>query len=637
MRTAHWLRGMSALRCPSSIVVLDTETHCDEKSTKDTAIHVLTLGHAIFYRIEGGKRTRQKECTFYTIDAFWDWLETVVEKKRSTYIFGHNLGYDLGILDAWYRFRDDKWSFYRVAVERNIVYIDGTLNDNHVVFVDTTNYWKVPLQTIAKAMGVSKTELPDTSVPSDALLERCKVDVDITAMAVDKLIDWVSVNAYGPFGVSAASLAMNTYKKKFMKHQILVHDNSPALELERSSYFGGLVDTPFIGELKDGPYYETDIVSMYPSVCMSDLPTILNGVVYFPNLDKLWSIARDKLCIASVSLNTDVAYYPVRHCTGTRFPTGRFSTVLADSEFRYAYEHKHIVQCDMICLYDKAPIFKDYMEHFLAQKKIARATGNDMHESLSKLMLNGLYGKTAQLSPCWFPINSETVNYAEQYYKLPSGTLRYMLTNTPNVERFEKELCIPKYSVQIPMRQLWQDVEIQIGERETRDSVPQIATMVTSAARIKLRLLQHIAGKGNYVYSDTDSLWVNERGLTNLTVSGMIGHDCGQLEVKGICDSITIYGRKDYEAHGYRKYNKQCSLDNRTDIIKRKGIRPKAIPLSNQTFQQEKWQRPISQIRDGNRGYVCVETIIKSLHRGLTHCVLQSDGSTRPLIYPGEE
>lgn len=635
MRPAHWLKQMVALRCPSQIVVLDTETHCSPDSTNEIMHHELTLGYAICYRLERGIRTRLKECHFTTVDAFWDWLETVVSPERSTHVFGHNLGYDLGILDAWYRFRDDRWGFYRVAVERNIVYIDSKLHDSHVVFVDTANYWKCSLAQIAESLGREKTPLPDTTIVSDELWERCRTDVDITAEAVDRLIAWIVDGKYGPFGVSAASLSMNTYKKRFMAHKILVHDNEDVLTLERNSYFGGFVDTPFIGKPDVSPVYECDVVSMYPAICLGNLPTKLVNWEYLSSVDGLKKLATKYMLIADVNIKTDKAIYPVRYNHQTVYPIGSFTTALAHAELAVALERGHIESCNFVAYYEYAPIFKEFMEHFLEQKAHWRHKKNDMNETIVKLMLNSLYGKTGQLSPCWFVINDDNIEYAERFYALPSGTLQFLIKHPPIIERYEKELRLPKFNLTIKMRQLWREVEIQIGEQETRDSCPSIAACVTSAARVKLREMQDACVYNGHLYSDTDSIWCSKDDLAELTRRGFIGNSVGMLQVKGICESLTIHGKKDYVASGYHKYDSFCSLETGIDVVKRKGIRAKAIEQSDGSFNQEKWAQPISQIKSGERGRVTVEIVNKTLHREIKHCHVSEDGSTTPLL--GEE
>lgn len=631
MRTAHWLKQMVALRCPAQIIVLDTETHCSANSTNEVMHHELTLGYAICYRLERGKRTRLKECSFTTTTEFWEWLASVVSPERSTHIFGHNLGYDLGILDAWYRFRGDEWGFYRVAVERNIVYIDAKLDDSHVVFVDTANYWKCSLAKIGESMGRVKTALPDTSVVSDDLWERCRVDVDITAQAVDSLIAWITEGKYGPFGVSAASLAMNTFKKRFMSHKILVHDNDEVLKLERQAYFGGLVDTPFIGRVECSPVYELDVVSMYPSVCVSDLPTVLVGSEHLPSLDRLFALSGHYMLLANVNINTDKPLYPTRHKKQTIYPIGKFTTALAHAELVAAYNAGHIDSCNFVAWYDKAPIFKTFMEHFLEQKGYWRAKGNEMNESIVKLMVNSLYGKTGQLSPCWFELNEENVEYAERYYQLPQGTLSHLLTHPVTIERFEKELRLPKHNLTLKLRQLWRDVEIQIGEKETRDSCPAIAACVTSAARIKLRTMQNACVNHGHFYSDTDSIWASRQDVENLRRLGFVGNGVGSLQIKGICEEFIVHGKKDYVARGYQKYDSHCSLEHGIEVIKRKGIRAKAIEQADGSFTQEKWDKPISQIKSGLRGQVTVELVNKTLSRAITHCHVRDDGTTYPL------
>lgn len=631
MRKAHWLKPTVALRTPSNVIVVDTETHWRDGSSLDVQLHTLTLGYALKYRREDGRRTRQKKAFFTTVADWWSFLAANLDKHKTTHVFGHNLGYDLGILDAWHTFKGDEWGFYRFAVERNIVFIDAVYHGCHVVFVDTFNYWKMSLEDIGESLGYPKLPLPDTRYDTPELRDRCRVDVEITALAVDNLLKWIEDNNYGPFGISAASLAMNTYKKRFMDHKILVHDNPRALKLERRAYFGGLVDTPFIGKPDISPVYECDVVSMYPSVCLGELPTKLVCTRRNPGRKLIEDLAERYMLIADVTIKTDKPLYPVRQKTGIVYPIGRFKTSLADAELRLAMELGHLRDCEYVAAYEHAPIFRRYMEHFLEQKQLARANGNAMHEILTKLMLNGLYGKTAQQTPIWATISEDSLQEAADWYKIPYAEIAFLLDKPPTFSEYECPLMLPHLKVTIPMRRLWQDVEIKIGERETRDSCPAIAACVTSASRVKLRHGQSECIYDGHLYSDTDSLWTSERDKEHLEQCGLIGHGVGQLEVKGICDSFTVYGRKDYVAENYRKLSSVKGGKKAADLIKRKGIRLKATPTDDGRWKQEKWDKPIMQIQRGERATVRVEIVKKRLHREITHCLVNGDGTTEPL------
>ena len=84
---------------PSTAVFVDCETRPTiETAGKARQSHQLWFGWASAGRIEGGRLTRRKECRFETAAEFWAWLGTVRHARERTYLFAHNLGFDLTIL-----------------------------------------------------------------------------------------------------------------------------------------------------------------------------------------------------------------------------------------------------------------------------------------------------------------------------------------------------------------------------------------------------------------------------------------------------------------------------------------------------------------------------------------------------------
>lgn len=633
MRKAHYIKLASATMCPGAVIAFDTETHLAAGSTDVKQIHTLTLGTAIYYRRENGRRTRVKELTFYDSFTFWDWLKSNLSKDRTTWIFAHNAGYDLGIVNAWQEFSSNpEWGFERVIVERGIVLLDGEYEGKKVIFSDTGNYWKASLASIGQSVGRKKLDMPNTAIPNSELKEYCRNDTLIVADAVDAICSFVEKENFGPFGPTAASLAFNTWRKSFMSHKVLVHVDKDALELEREAYYGGIVDTPYIGVVPEYPIYELDVVSMYPSVCMGNLPCTLKGVYDEVNLSRLEHVLFNYMVIGRVHLSSNQPLYPVRIDSGTVYPIGDFISTLADAEFRQAWSRGHIRKVERVAVYDGLPLFRDYMEFFLTKKVASGKTDGAANTALYKLMLNSLYGKMGQLTPRWVKSGKEAERYLEQLHKLPDGALAgFLPTESLHPVSFW-QLSIPKYNLLFDMRSIFGVVEINTVSTETRDSCPAIAACVTSAARVKLRSYQEIVGKRNYYYSDTDSIWVNREGYYSLVNTGAIGDNPGDLQLKGKCNELVVYGRKDYHAHEYSKWD-GVSWSAPSECIKRKGIKKGAIQLSPDTFIQEHWPGIVAQLQSGQRGVVEVQRIGKTLHRSITHCIVGADGWTEPFDF----
>ncbi len=106
---------------------------------------------------------------------------------------------------------------------------------------------------------------------------------------------------------------------------------------------------------------------------------------------------------------------------------------------------------------------------------------------------------------------------------------------------------------------------------ETENSFPAVAAHVTAYARLHLWSLCQKAGKGHYLYCDTDSLIVDATGYANLA-DEMDDIALGRLKVEQQATEIEILAPKFYRfGEGW----------------KRKGVSKNAVQTDKQTFLSE--------------------------------------------------
>lgn len=623
MRKDHYWRKAKSAPSPSEMVVVDTESwHGEQTRVEGGELHRLRLGCALAYRYEKGKRTRVQELDFYRADAFWGLVEKRLNDRRTVWIVGHNLAYDLGILCGW-RWLNGK----NVAVDKHIIdggifYLTGSCNGKPWAMIDTFNWYKCSLEMIAAANGLPKLTMPEQSDDDYKWFEYCRRDVNATAAGVDSLVRYVKENDYGPFQPTIASLAFSVYRHRFMTEKTLVHNCKDALTLERNAYYGGMVETPLIGREVSGPVHECDVVSMYPNVCTQDLPTVFRGLLRRPSRRDVEVRLKGYACIADVGVNCRKSTYPFRSGRNVYHCTGRFRTQIADAELRRAMDAGEVDAVHTICWYRKAPIFAQFMRHFARHKCINRYFGWTADELLDKFLMNSLYGKTGQMTPRWLPWNEYSLAIAEEVSGLPPGSLSWRAGKPPVMDAPEKSVIFEEYDLSLPVRQYWGDVEVAVGRTESRDSVPSIAACVTSSARVQLQSYHAIAGPGNWYYSDTDSVWVSDNGLSLLRSAGKIGTGTlGTLEVKRTVDSLIVHGRKDYVYSGGRKT---------------KGRRKTAVDLSATTFCQLHFPSAKVQLAKGPWNGVFVAEAIKTLRRNVDWCHLGTDGRTSHFHLPAD-
>ncbi len=623
MRKPHYWKTAGAKLAPSNILCFDTETWHGERATvQGGELHRLRLGVALAYRLEHSRRTRVKELCFKDRSEFIQLLETRMDKSRPLWVFAHNLAYDAGVVGLWKWVRQPGVNCEKCAVSGSLFFMRLVTPHGVVILCDTLNYYRTSLAKLGKAIGKPKMVMPGQDEPDSVWAAYCANDTEVTAGAVDHLISFNRAEELGPWQPSIAGLAFSGYRRRFMKHKVLVHTYRRPLALERQAYYGGLVDTPFIGKAPASSVWELDVCSMYPAVCQQPLPVkIVNGTAN-ADVSVVKHLAKKFLLCADVTLATTDEPYPVKCKAGTFYPLGRYRTALAHPELMLAVERGHVEKVHFVSWYTSGFLFKDYMRHFAAKKIAYSKSNTEAFETLCKYFMTNLYGKTGQMSPKWVQWGAKAMALLEEKYGLPPNSLVDTHTKPPDLYELHGTYSFRAIPEPIEIRDFYGVVEVKVGEHESRDSCPIIAATVTSYARCLLRKFQAIAGWGNWFYSDTDSIWTNDKGKRNLEAAGCVKEEVlGFLSVEREHKWLVVHGPKDYETDTVRKL---------------KGIRAGTKPAADGSFTQLHFPSAAKQIQRGEANGVFCAHVTKRLARTLTKSAPLPDGFTRPLVFPME-
>jgi hypothetical protein len=332
---------------------------------------------------------------------------------------------------------------------------------------------------------------------------------------------------------------------------------------------------------------------MYPYVmARGSYPTRCLGVMTRPGSDELARVAEKYFIIADAYLATREPIYGVRKGRELVFPIGRFRATICGDEVRIAVRRGHIVGVEKAVVYQQASIFNDYVEYFWKLRKKYKQEGNKLYEYITKLFLNGLYGKFGQHGyeqEVW-------AEDAEEGYELMS-VVDAATGKTYNVWHIgHKLLAIRKKGVGYY-------------------AFPAIAAGVTAAARVYLWQLIEKAGLENVYYCDTDSLIVNSQGMYRLgdLVDDM---ELGKLKVEGVVSSIEIRGPKDY------RFGDEEKVKGLGNVV---GIAGDGTPIVS------RWQRLRGALREGVLGLVKI-----TLHPYVRRKVYSKGEARGGRVYPIE-
>jgi len=622
---ARILRKNHSTALPYAIVILDTESvEEQDKHRHETTHNKLYFGKATYIRYRKGIRGECTSVTFTTAVQFWEWLLPRMHKKTCTWLFAHNLGYDLTLVDFWQLLESRILSFHNPLTpdaksngnackpkQRTGLYVDAdpptiikTFNaaGAQLLCIDSLNYWPLPLADLGRLQGLPKLERPTYAAPDRAWEVYNGRDVDILQRAVVNLISFVRANDYGKFRWTAAGQAMAAFRHRFCNHRIDLDRPKPVIALERQAYYGGRIEILKTGIIEN-EVFELDVSSMYPSVMLTNsFPTKLEDSYltrddYDPaaNDPRLYTVA--ECCIDSQDVS-----YPVRCKDGTYYCLGRFWTSLCGADLQAAVRQGHVASFARWARYRLQPIFTDYVEHFYNARKEYAKQGNGLAEHFCKSMLNSLYGKFGQQSAVWDDCQSPIEQWAW-------GRRVIRNAETGEVRTF---------------RSIGGYVQEEMRRGEHKQSFAAISAWVTAYARQRMSALVGIAGRGNVYYVVNDALYVNRAGLLNLQLAGEVKEgELGKLRQKRYGKNAEFWAPNNY-----------IIGDERVISGVRKSAEKLGTHLYKETTVQRLWEitaaRPFSHIDTTLRTRVLISKIKRAL--------VGSDGWTYPFtLYADSE
>lgn len=591
MRHPHFLAPNKAKTFPTKIVVFDCET--EATPVEGGMLHTLKLGVACFWRRRGdGEKDTYEWLTFTQEQEFWEWVERRTKSGYTVVLTSHNLGFDMLVLHAFMWLPSLGWDlrgYYSKGLTTICRFKKGS---KRLRFVDNTNFFRGKLKDLGELVDLPKLEVDFEGVGDEELETYCRRDVAIVLALWEKWLSFLQLHDLGKWCWTLPSQALSSYRHRFMRFGILVHNCEEALELERQSYHGGRTEVLRVGEFTGGPFYKLDVNSMYPYVMRrSTYPVRLYKYSPRANVPYLRRLLEKYLVIAECLAETEEAAFPQYLDGWTCYPTGIFRGVFTTPELKHLLERGQIHEVYRLAYYAHQPIFGQYVDFFYNLKARYTEEGNKAFRSICKGFLNFLYGKFGQRG-----MEDKIIG---------TCPLDWMKTE----EHFDWEA------------QEWVDLVYlcgQVIERRKRgesyNSFPAIAAHVTANARLYLWHLIGLAGRNNVFYVDTDSLIVNQMGYKHLEP---LAHPTrlGGLKVEGVSDYLEIRAPKDYT------FGPNCYI---------KGIRDNAISLADGVYEQDKFPGLAGILRKGDCDDYVIERTVKRLAREIHSGEVTQGGHVLP-------
>lgn len=608
------MKTLSSEGIVKNIIVFDTETHFI-KDDNGNIEFPFKLGYAINLRLDmQGNVLRERDIEAYNIESLQSFFLACSLKKEPLYIFAHNIGFDLRVLDLVSFFRLEGF-VSEPPIINNMVFIWTLRRDKEkIVLIDTANLGVRSVASLGKDLGLDKLTIDFENTSDSELMIYCKRDVEILKKFIVSYLNFLLDNRLGSFKPTLASQALTAFRTSFLKEDLYIHNHVGATYLERDSYYGGRSEAFRLGYIGEGDYYYLDVNSMYPHAMIDyDLPNRLYGYSENSSVKELKTLSNRFYLIADVTIFTNSNMYPLRleHSkksynflhnpeglpypkTNSKrliFPVGRFRTTLHHVELLEALKEKAIIKVHRIAWYDKVSPFKDYINFFYTAKNKYGNEGNLTYRTISKLFLNSLYGKFGQLQP-----------YRECIGMSNSGLYDRETGYSETLESFYQEVT-------------WEGLTyLEYKKGETAFSNPALAGAITANARIALYNFILLAGKENVYYCDTDSLMTNKQGYENLR--GYIDKDkIGYLKLEHRARRLVIRAIKDYRLDSVRRF---------------KGLPSTAKKQEPNLWEYINFQGFISWLNEGLKGLMKGKVSYKSRRGEYTKGIVDEKGIIHP-------
>lgn len=527
-RQNHWIRHNHQNRIPARWVAFDTEAKRDASKTGE--IQTWRLGCAVRWRsdLKNGDAAEWSRNT--TPENLWEWVTDFCRPKTRTVVWACNLGYDVRIAAAMDILPRLGWHLDWCNLGSQVSTMTWRSERGTLTFADITSWLPMSLEKIGELVGIPKMKMPNSNSSQKAWWEYCENDVRILYTAASQLIEFVRSEDLGNWQPTGAGMAFATWRHKFLKHSILVHNNEDALKAERKAMHTGRAEAWRHGRLIGDQWTEVDLRQAYVHIARdTELPTKLKWHEGALTLAQYRNLCRRFRVLARVHVQTTVPSVPVYSQGRTIWPVGSFDTWLWDCECDSAIASADSVKISEAYVYTKAPVLSEWARWVLEVQERADGHVPDTVRRYVKHSGRTLIGRIALRTAQWAVWGTNPEGEAGISYVVDSET------------------GVVNRLMHVGDRTMIEEARI-----EGQDSLPQITGYITARCRVLLWEAMGVAGYDNIAHVDTDSLLVNAAGLGNLRRHFGDSFDA-VWQPKGTYRHLTVYGPRNYRADGVRK------------------------------------------------------------------------------------
>lgn len=597
MKEAHILKGNKTSSFPTQFILFDTETIPLRKC--EAGVYQKFQMAWVCY-LDFDARTEkgyiEKYTFFKSSKKMWQYILKSTRKRRTLNIISSNIWFDMRVSNAIpFLLNQGFINTKRFKNGMSEMYVFQK-DETKLVMYNLQNWFRTSVEEMGEELKLPKMSVKFGVDDFEHIKKYCKRDTEIIVETWKKWRSFIVGNNLGCFGKTISSQAFNTFRHRFYKTEIYVHNIKAVINLERRCMKGGRVECYRIGKVTGKKTYKIDVNSAYPAVMRSNkFPVKLLNTVDRISINKLNKYLQKRSVCAHVILNTDRPVYSIVHEGERIYPTGKFHTWLTTPELKYAIKHNHITKVVTAAIYKQDYIFKEYINYFSSLRERYKKENNKIYDSLSKYLENCLFGKFAQkLSVC-----------------RKDKKCNKKLFGTETVYYLDEDKLIE--IMYFAGRETW----IEKKEEEGFHSFVAIAAHVTAYQRLKMYKTIQKLGRKNCYYTDTDSIFCNEKGYNKIK-DKIHKTKLGYWDLEETTTNLHIRTNKDYS------FGKQQKI---------KGIKKNAKEIKHNVFEQTVFPSFLSDMINTIKKPYLISTTTKTLTREYRKGIIKKDGTVTPFHF----
>src|SRR5574340_101739 len=140
MRRSKMIGTARARKPPLNLLFLDTETN-NEVDPNGIIDFTFKIGVSIYNRLDKNQAVVERVIDYFNNpEDILNIIQVYLKKRETLYIFGHNIGFDIRVLELPERFNKIGWESEPPILNQRVFIWKVNTGAGKIIFLDTANY-----------------------------------------------------------------------------------------------------------------------------------------------------------------------------------------------------------------------------------------------------------------------------------------------------------------------------------------------------------------------------------------------------------------------------------------------------------------------------------------------------------------